>query len=885
MGRDRGFLPRCAEQICTQCKAQIPDLSQVIVLLPNLLHIKHLKDCLTEQVNSLGEPVFIPPQFNTLRQLALDRDKGSVISNTERHFILGQVLSDHPNLLTGVSRWQLSASLLSLFDELSLHHDKTSSNLHSDETQFLLSLYCAWQEYLEGNENDQTSAYRHSLINGTLTNPEEHVFLCGIEHLFPLEKDWVDQLQTQGKLTDLTYLNEQEMPDRLTQALDLCFINNQTIKKRTEKAPHFYDDVASRLQIFTPNNLEQHTQGIALNILEWLECGIKDIAVVTQDRRFARRLRATLSGFNIDLYDYSGWSISTTVSASAVNALIDNNPPHEIFLHLSRSPFAQLPHLSSTAINAIEKDLVRSRDVPTWDDLARIASRSLPDLKAIHLLRDCTSPIAQLDTPHENDYALYFAALEEAMEALNMTTLLSQDDSGKRTMEIMQHAQYIAHKNNAHGTLYNWRHWLYYLLDNTNFISPRSHSQISLLNLNQARLMTPQALVLAALDNRNSGDRSRSPLITEISAQELGLHSRQTLIERQFIAYRRLIEGSQKTLLSYESNEDKTVKPLPWVDKLQKFYTCEKQQSLENKHLAQRASASIYSVRTPIDKISLPRLPAPRYSKYLPDRISVSACNTVIQCPYQFFSKYILSIAEERRLPNQLADPALFGTKIHRCMEQLVQSLHEDKETVTLSTLQDRQNLLTNRAQTIVDKEFSAPRNQSYINTHQRLRASRIVQQFIKQLAELAPQIMNQEIQLVAEQSLNVSVGEHLSLRGKIDLTIQIGTEVHIVDYKTGTLVSKKSVETGDDIQLAGYALLQPKATQASYLGPEKTLTVSSDGLNDLRHDFRQLLDDFHQDSQENQAMLARGSEKACTYCSYEGLCRKQMWRDLPSTP
>ncbi len=92
--------------------------------------------------------------------------------------------------------------------------------------------------------------------------------------------------------------------------------------------------------------MEQEAQRGAQTVIDWLQAGKREIAVVAQDRVAARRLRALLERAQVVVADETGWKLSTTRAASAIAAwfeLVASRGETPALLDVLKSPFVIEP--------------------------------------------------------------------------------------------------------------------------------------------------------------------------------------------------------------------------------------------------------------------------------------------------------------------------------------------------------------------------------------------------------------------------------------------------------------------------------------------------------------------------------------------------------------
>jgi ATP-dependent helicase/nuclease subunit B len=151
---------------------------------------------------------------------------------------------------------------------------------------------------------------------------------------------------------------------------------------------HRQDPASSRLKTLRAESPEQEAQAVALQVRRWLLDGIQPIAIVTEDRRLARRVRAMLEASQIELDDAGGWALSTTSAAATLERWLET--VEEDFacaplLDVLKSPFVCFsdPDTHRSQVRRLEQDIILHENIARGLDRYRhhLDSRSarLPD--------------------------------------------------------------------------------------------------------------------------------------------------------------------------------------------------------------------------------------------------------------------------------------------------------------------------------------------------------------------------------------------------------------------------------------------------------------------------------------------------------------------------
>jgi len=175
-------LHRLTEIILDQHAPALPDLGHQVVLFSHRGAIARFYQILLEQARRRGYAALIPPHTNTLDGWlsGFSNPKTTPLSDAAREIVLHDTLADFPDLGKCFGTWPLIDSLLSLFDELTLHRCRLPANaeefrqsLHAaygandtpyhsldGEAQLVHSLWSAWQQHLAHHKSMLTIQVR-----------------------------------------------------------------------------------------------------------------------------------------------------------------------------------------------------------------------------------------------------------------------------------------------------------------------------------------------------------------------------------------------------------------------------------------------------------------------------------------------------------------------------------------------------------------------------------------------------------------------------------------------------------------------------------------------------------------------------------------------------
>lgn len=371
-------------------RATLPDLSRVVVLVPELTAASRLRRCLLEQAERQGCSALLGPHINTLRGWIERHSPGEqrVLSNQARELLLVESLLEYPGLFGANNPWQLATSLLKLFDAMTLHRITLTKDLEQftaelaraygmrgiplsglgREARMIHTLWESWHAQLQAEDVfDAHGAYLLKLSASLKDmSPAKQFYLAGFHTLLPGELAWSKFLYKQDQLTFIgngqletqidardyhpdaplkALLNEFEISINTTTSEDKFtqFINSLYAPRSaplTQRAKSFAEacpasPAIGRLRVFEAGGAEQEAIAIDVQVRSWLLEGRRHIGIVTEDRRLARRVRALLDRASVVLQDAAGWALSTTSAATVL----------ERWLQVVEEDFAQVPLL------------------------------------------------------------------------------------------------------------------------------------------------------------------------------------------------------------------------------------------------------------------------------------------------------------------------------------------------------------------------------------------------------------------------------------------------------------------------------------------------------------------------------------------------------------
>ena len=263
---------------------------------------------------------------------------------------------------------------------------------------------------------------------------------------------------------------------------------------------------------------------------------------------------------------------------------------------------------------------------------------------------------------------------------------------------------------------------------------------------------------------------------------------------------------------------------------------------------------------------------------------SPSALSTYIECPLNFYYKYILGLKEEEEMVEDI-ESSVLGSVIHGCLEDLMKPF--TGKVIGDSELNEMKERLDETVRLNFLKEFHADNLKSGKN----YLSMEVVRKYLRDYLTAEKgnfELLGSEMNLSCEIKNN---GQSYMIRGQIDRYESEGLKKRIVDYKSGkvtaTDLSIKSIEELKDpknakaFQLMTYALLASNALNVNEIEAGIiSFRNSKEGLINLRitgdkkindeiiHEFESVIGEIIEEiSDPEMPFNHRAQAKYCEYC------------------
>ncbi len=642
------------------------------------------------------------------------------------------------------------------------------------------------------------------------------------------------------------------------------------------------------LAIVSASSLEDEAAAVAQQVLDWLREGAGPIALVPLDRLTARRVRALLERAQVMVLDETGWKLSTTSAASAVMRwydLVADDLYWRDLLDWLKSSFtlAGRPGKSDEAAfieRAIRAEGVLQGAVPIRRALA---ARAVRDDEAgaaagAREVLDLITAQAQATRRAPGTLAGHLRALGAALEAIGMREALDADPVGRSVLAELATLEAELAGVGGRASLEEFRALLAARFEETAHVDAQVDSPVTMVSLAATALRPFAAAVLVGADAQHLPAAPTEMLFMSNAVRaELGLATADSELRQQAAQLAALLAAVPRVVATWRTrrgDEPNSLSPL--LQRLQ--VVADRVLGEQPPRLARRDAF----VATPAPQ----RRPAPGAAALLPQTLSASRAQALIDCAYRFYARVLLRLEEPRDVI-EMPEKRDFGEALHRVLHRF----HSRWGGVDFAAL-ERQQLaasLREEAARVFDAEVArAPGMLAF-----RHRFDRLVDDYVGWLRGHAAQGWRWvEGEAERRQEIALDDGSEVTLVGRLDgIERDAAGAVQVIDYKArrADALKQSLAEAGEDIQLPFYSLLLPqRAASALYVSFDRAREDKS-GVAAIAppQPFGELVEQVAERLRGDLQRIAAGAplpaigvESVCRYCEMRGLCRRDHWTD-----
>ncbi len=827
-----------------------PDLRGITVLLPNMHAAQPLAQALLRRAQT---PALLLPQMTTLDAWAQGvLPEMAVTPDSQRSALLYQQLRKL-RWFEQADMWGMTQELLKLFDQLTLSLHAFPDN-EEEFTTLVQRAYQArqnealqlearlvfelWHAMQQGSGLDKARAYQQRLAQ-LAQRAERPLYVLRASAWDSVEQRFIEMYE-QHALVKVFDLREMQAP---------------------RNAPMF----------FAATSLEQEARAAAMQVRCWLAEGKRSIAIVAQDRVTARRMRALLERAEVLVADETGWTFATlsvsTVLERWLTALQSDFYHHDL-LDLLKSPFIFADMAAGERKNIVyqlEQLLRRHGVVAGLQSFAELAGNAPAVQAALARLHEAA---AQLGQGRKRTLAEWLAALQGSLAVLGIERGLQQDEAGQQLLGALEGWRQELARDAGAYRFNEWRRWLAQQLDEKTFRDSSIDSPVCFTHLAATRWRSFDAVLLLGCDAEHLpsvGDIGS--FFNDAVRAALDLPTRSFLAQRQRDDLHGLLALNDCVLVTWQKDKNGEEGLLsPYLQILRDELEAGHELELEEKTL--HGLLAVEDART----VPLPQAvqPAPGVAaEMMPQRVSISAYNALVACPYQFHVRHILRLNELDEVQEAI-EKRDYGELVHK----ILQRFHERYRCVSEHPRAEMEAALRQ----LSAETFSGLLQQDFA-------ARAWLARWDKSLpAYLDWQAANEAAgwrYAAAEQDF-IEELDGVRLRGRIDRVDEQAGQRCVYDYKTQgeQQLRNKLKEPGEDVQLASYALAAGAAETAFVSiedGKVKAIAPPHD-IGQLAQLNAARLEQLMAALRGGAGLPANGVDAACQHCEVRGVCRKGEW-------
>ena len=882
-----------------------PDLQALRILVPALPMAAELRAALARAAPG---PLLLP-RCDTLRNWANGAPLAGIptpLPESERRVLLHEALRQR-GWFDETALWGIAAEMAGLFDELT----SATVQLPADEDSLAEQLRRAyalrasaplafearvvhelWRALGAAGAPDAAAVYRLRLAElarraALAEAPAPLLVLLDAapdEALDPAERDFLHRYGAAQPLQVFYPQPREACPTPLLVTLAAAWPDAEEapapLLERAHALARQYPaaTLTGRLALVPTAGREQEARAAVAQVGAWLRDGLRRIALIAQDRLTARRVRALLERENVLVSDETGWLLSTSRAAAAVDALIEvaaGQAYYRDLLDLCKSPFVFADvgeEARKAAVFGLES-AIRAASVKSG--LARVRRALLesdvPDKPLGFALLDRVAAAAALLRAGPAPLARWLGRLHAALDAVGALPALAGDAAGRTLLDLLEERRAELAGNASPFSFNAWRDWLDREFEAASFRDVGIASPIVVTPLNAVCLRRFEAALLLGGDARQLAPAGHAEFFNASVRRELGLRTREDGERELKRDLELLLATVPRVVVTWQSLRDGEANlPAPELSLLSTLHGLAWNDDLHRSPLPPRGDAGADPATAPRRTERAAPVAPPGL---VPRRVSVSGYASLVACPYRFFARHVLGLGAMDEVSEDMGKGE-YGELVHRVLERfharcpLVSALPEDE---ALQALRE-----------CTESVFAPAVADDFLATGWRLRWEKRLSAYLSwQRAQEAAGWRWEQAETRVARDLPLAHGGGVELYGRIDrIDGRADGGAALYDYKTQSAKAVRE-RLADDVQLPAYALMHGNAVQAAYVAlddEEVNAVVSADDAAALREAAARqgerlaaAFDAIH----GGTPLPAHGVDSVCRWCEMRGLCRK----------
>ncbi|MGV0981638.1 MAG: PD-(D/E)XK nuclease family protein [Polynucleobacter sp.] len=678
--------------------------------------------------------------------------------------------------------------------------------------------------------------------------------------------------------------------------------------------------------LIAAKRFEELAWATAKTIEQQLINGKTNIALVAQDRLVARRARALLArlGPSLKIQDETGWKLSTTRAAAALNSWLEllrapsEGPSAADLLEFLQNPFLDLgrclnPNSTRDAeslkglVAQLEDILIASQAKSGWETFHMAIEGSVahgsaaPNPLLLELLQSIRGRLNRWRGVKIN-CALAHQYLMDDLIQMGMTQGLEKDSAGKQLLELLETFDFDVEHQQITMRLNEWLSLLKTVIEESSYEEKgvSAVATLSILPLSSTRFREFESIVMVGCDEQQLPAFSEPPLFfSDALNRLLGGSS----IEAQFIQQARdlsqlLISFPSVDLLwQSKSKSGEPLRPSAWIQRLQI--------DLPNWQV-QNASA-LFAPRSGTAAPSQMAIATLDADLPMPVSMSPSAYKALRDCPYRYYVRSLLGLRKLKGFEEGF-DASLAGQTLHKILRNFYHAMKSEAQKTSSPINNDpelRRAWMQDQLTLISEQVFKR-----LIEGDARVLG--VLRDWQKQIPSFIQWQLDREAQGWQFYDAEVKVGfdlpfkdvdgneRHIRIEGyadRFDVSIHDPKAASVIDYKNQSLtkVEWRSEVVLDDPQLLIYARASNESKKipgravnaAEWValkadvkkgGDEAGRSVVIEEMPELMQAFSDQITEDVQSLWSGKPLKAFAPDSVCQYCEARGICRKGMW-------
>jgi len=678
--------------------------------------------------------------------------------------------------------------------------------------------------------------------------------------------------------------------------------------------------------LIAAKRFEELAWATAKTIEQQLIDGKTNIALVAQDRLVARRARALLArlGPSLKIQDETGWKLSTTRAAAALNSWLEllrappEGPSAADLLEFLQNPFLDLGkclNANSTRdaeslnglVAQLEDILIASQAKSGWETFHMAIEGSVshgsaaPNPLLLELLQSIRGRLNRWRGVKIN-CALAHQYLMDDLIQIGMTQGLEKDSAGKQLLELLETFDFDVEHQQIAMRLNEWLSLLKTVIEESSYeeMGVSAAATLSILPLSSTRFREFEAVVMVGCDEQQLPAFSEPPLFfSDALNRLLGGSS----IEAQFVQQARDLSqlltsfSSVDLLWQSKSKSGEPLRASAWIQRLQ--------MDLPNWQ-AQNASA-LFAPRSGTAIPSQMAIAKIDSDLPMPVSMSPSAYKALRDCPYKYYVRSLLGLRKLKGFEEGF-DASLAGQTLHKILRNFYHAMKSEAQKSSspmTADLKQRRAWMQDQLTLISEQVFKR-----LIEGDARVLG--VLRDWQKQIPSFIHWQLEREAQGWQFHDAEVKVGfdlpftdvdgneRHIRIEGyadRFDVSIHDSKAASVIDYKNQNLtkVEWRSEAVLDDPQLLIYARASNESKKISGRevnaaewvalkadvkkeGDEAARTVAIEVMPELMQEFSEQMTEDVQSLWSGKPLKAFAPDSVCQYCEARGICRKGMW-------